>query len=498
MLFNSLSFLIYFPVVTMLYFAIPHGYRRFLLLSASCIFYMAFIPVYILILIFTIFVDYFAGIFIENASGRARKVYLVFSILANVGVLAVFKYYNFFIDNVDALAGIISWNCHIPSLSIILPIGLSFHTFQAMSYTIEVYRGRYKAERNFIIYALYVMFYPQLVAGPIERPHNLIHQFYEEHRFECERVAQGLKLMLWGMFIKVAIADRLAVYVNQVYSQPAHYSGLPLMIATVFFAFQIYCDFSGYSDIAIGAAQVMGFELMQNFDRPYFSRSVSEFWSRWHISLSTWFRDYFYISLGGNRVPAWRWYLNLFLTFLVSGLWHGANWTFVVWGGLNGFYLIFAIWTRQIRQRCVERIGLSGFPKVYTAFQIACTFSLISVSWIFFRARNMTDALYILTHLFSGVYGDIMYALSHISGLRDRFSTVFNRILLGWNHREFLAAVTGIAALWIVEWFQSNGDIRDTLFGRPRWFRWMVYYSILGLILKFGVFGMTQFIYFQF
>src|SRR5678815_1064118 len=222
----------------------------------------------------------------------------------------------------------------VPFLKIILPIGLSFHTFQAMSYTIEVYRGNQKAERNFGIYALYVMFYPQLVAGPIERPQNLLHQFYENHKFDYERVVNGLKLILWGFFKKLVIADRLALYVGAVYNNPTHHTGLSFIMATIFFAFQIYCDFSGYSDIAIGAAKVMGFKLMTNFNRPYFARSISEFWKRWHISLSTWFKDYLYISLGGNRVSVPRWYFNLFIVFLVSGLWHGANWTYIIWGCL--------------------------------------------------------------------------------------------------------------------------------------------------------------------
>ena len=337
MLFNSFHFFFFFIIVTSLYFLFPHKFRWALLLAASCYFYMAFIPVYILILGFTIVIDYFAGIWLEKSEGKKRKYFLIASLIANIGVLAIFKYYNFLNNNLSDLLNSFGYNNSIPNLSIILPIGLSFHTFQAMSYTIEVYRGNQKAERNFGIYSLYVMFYPQLVAGPIERPQNLIHQFYEKHYFDYERVVEGLKLMLWGLFMKLVIADRLAIYVNAVYNNSAQHSGITLLVATVFFAFQIYCDFAGYSSIAIGAARVMGFNLMTNFNRPYFSTSISEFWKRWHISLSSWFKDYLYISLGGNRVSIPRWYLNLFIVFVISGLWHGANWTFIIWVRLMGF-----------------------------------------------------------------------------------------------------------------------------------------------------------------
>ncbi len=325
MLFNSIHFVFFFVIVTTLYFAIPHKFRWFLLLISSCYFYMAFVPVYILILGFTIVIDYFAGIWLEKTEGKRKKIFLVASLIANIGVLAIFKYYNFLNDNLSAILNSFGYQNNVPYLSILLPIGLSFHTFQAMSYTIEVYRGHQKAERNFGIYSLYVMFYPQLVAVPIERPQNLLHQFYEKHYFEYERVVEGLKLMLWGLFMKLVIADRLAIYVNAVYNNVDQHTGLTLALATAFFAFQIYCDFAGYSNIAIGAAKVMGFKLMTNFNRPYFSRSISEFWSRWHISLSTWFRDYLYTSLGGNRVTIPRWYFNLLFVFVISGLWHGAN-----------------------------------------------------------------------------------------------------------------------------------------------------------------------------
>src|SRR4029079_15792055 len=369
MTFNSLEFVFFFILVSTAYFILPYKHRWFLLLAASCYFYLAFVPIYIFILAFTIIIDYFAGRAIENAQGRKRKLYLIISLVANIGVLAIFKYYNFLNENLTALLGSFHVKNPAPIIKILLPIGLSFHTFQAMSYTIEVYRGHQNAERHFGIYALYVMFYPQLVAGPIERPGNLLHQFRQRHDFDSGRVASGLSLMLWGFFKKIVIADRLALYVNLVYNDPGQHTGSTFILATIFFAFQIYCDFSAYSDIAIGAAQVMGFKLMTNFRRPYFSSSISEFWTRWHISLSTWFKDYLYVPLGGNRVSRPRLYANLLVTFLVSGLRHGARWTFVVWGALHGAYLIVSLATERIRGRARESLGLAGRPAVLAVWQ---------------------------------------------------------------------------------------------------------------------------------
>ena len=421
MLFNTVHFALFFVIVTLLYYSIGQKYRWLLLLLSSCYFYICFIPIYILILGFTIVVDYFAGILLETADTKKRKYYLIASLIANIGVLAIFKYFNFINENLSFLLNGINVHNPLPYLSIILPIGLSFHTFQAMSYTIEVYRGNQKAEKHFGIYALYVMFYPQLVAGPIERPQNLLPQFYEKHRFDYQKIADGLKLMAWGLFKKVVIADRLAILVNQVYDNPTSYEGLPLIIATILFAFQIFCDFSGYSDIAIGAAQVMGFRLMNNFNRPYSSRSVSEFWKRWHISLSSWFRDYLYISLGGNRVSIPRWYLNLLLVFLISGLWHGAKWTFVIWGALHGFYVISAIILTKFKKPVLQLMHTDRWPIIYSISQKILTFSLVAFAWIFFRAKSLPDSLYISTHLFSNLNKEIHEIIGNIGNARLNF-----------------------------------------------------------------------------
>ena len=476
MIFNSIQFVIFFIVVTSLYFSLPHNKRWLLLLISSCYFYMAFVPIYILILGFTIVIDYFAGILIENAAGKKRKLYLLLSLVANIGVLAVFKYWNFIAENFSYLLKGFGLDSPLPYLSILLPIGLSFHTFQAMSYTIEVYRGHQKAERHFGIYSLYVMFYPQLVAGPIERPQNLLHQFREEHHFEYERVVEGLKEMLWGFVKKLVIADRLSLYVNSVYNNADHHSGLSLILATIFFAFQIYCDFSGYSNIAIGAAKVMGFKLMTNFNRPYFSRSIAEFWKRWHISLSTWFRDYLYITLGGNKVSIPRWYFNLFFVFLISGLWHGANWTFIIWGALNGFYLVFALVTQGARDKINEITGLTRLPLLHRWIQIIITFMLTCFAWVFFRANNLDDALLIIRKM-ATFKGPIWF--ENGSMLMYSFGAIF--LLLAVEAKQ--------------EYFKAS----FSLMNNKNWvIRNAVYALLIILILLIGVFDGGQFIYFQF
>ena len=489
MLFNSLEFLIFFPLVTLLYFLLPHRHRWWLLLIASCIFYMMFIPKYIVILVVTITIDYVAGIWLEEPglSPRQRKGILSISILSTCLVLFIFKYFNFFNTNLAQLARLLHWNYSITALKIALPIGLSFHTFQSLSYVIEVYRGHQKAEHHFGIYSLYVMFYPQLVAGPIERPQHLLHQFYAEHSFDYQRVTDGLKLMVWGLFKKTVIADRLAIAVNAVYDHPHSFTGLPLIIATVFFAFQIYCDFSGYSDIAIGAAQVMGFGLMDNFNRPYFSKSIAEFWKRWHISLSTWFRDYLYIPLGGNRAKTWRWQFNLFITFLVSGFWHGANWTYIIWGALNGFYLMGSIWTKNLRQTVCHLTTLDRYRTVHKYLSIATTFSLVCIAWIFFRARNLDDAWYVLTHLHQGVLQQMF-----------RHHDAAYKFNLGLSRGEFIVAVAAILIMEALHLIQRHRGIRHMLTSQPIWIRWPIYYGLLLAILIWGICNGPQFIYFQF
>ncbi len=480
MLFNSISFMLFFPIVTILYFALPHKLRWFMLLTASCIFYMAFVPIYILILAVTIVVDYFVGILLCRMEGRNKKLFLIISIVSNVGFLFVFKYFNFFNENLTNLANMLHWNYPIQSLSILLPIGLSFHTFQSMSYIIEVYRGNQKPERNFGIYALFVMFYPQLVAGPIERPQNLLHQFHEKHYFDSVRIIDGLKLMLWGFFKKIVIADNLAIIVNAVYKYPSANSGLTLLVATYFFAFQIYCDFSGYTDIARGAARIMGFELMENFKRPYFSKSISEFWKRWHISLSSWFKDYVFIPLGGSRCAKWKWYRNLLIVFLLSGLWHGANWTYVIWGSLNGLYLVAAIILKKPKSKVFHFFRLDKVPAIGKAFKVFVTFNLICFSWIFFRAASINDAFTVVKRIFTDFR------------LKSTFSWV------GITRYDVFIGMLLVGFLLLVQLLQRRQSLSMTLARKPAVIRWGLYYAAIITIIILGVFTANSFIYFQF
>jgi len=488
MVFNSLPFLIFFPVVVILYFLSPHRYRWALLLGASFFFYMYWKPDYIVLLIIPTLISYLSGMALGRTEDPSRrKMILILGLGASLTPLFIFKYLNFVNE---FLRGIIQWigpSYPVTLFHWILPIGISFYTFKAMSYTIDVYRRKMGPEPHLGIFALYVSFFPQLLAGPIERSDRLIPQFHKKFDFEGQRVFDGLKIMIWGLFKKVVIADRVSILVDQVYNHPENYSGLPLLVATVFFAFQIYCDFSGYSDMAIGAAQVMGFKVMDNFNRPYFAVSVSDFWRRWHISLSTWFRDYLYISLGGNRVVRWRWYYNLFITFLLSGLWHGAGWTFLIWGGLHGFYFLFSIWTGEVRKKIVHGIGLDRFPAFHQTLKVILTFVCVCFAWIFFRAKTLSDAFYIITHLFSEI-GSISHLKLAVRGLFD----------LGLERYEFYIGLGSIVMMECVEGVKRNGDIRDLLFGMPLLLRWMFYYVLILSIILLGEYPEQGFIYFQF
>jgi alginate O-acetyltransferase complex protein AlgI len=479
MLFNSFAFLVFFPLVTIIYFLLPFKFRWMWLLLASCVFYMFFIPQYIIILFVTITIDYWAGIKIASSTGKARKRYLLISIISTILVLVIFKYANFFNSNVAALAHFIDWNYPLSSLNIILPIGLSFHTFQSLSYVVEVYRGNHKPEKHFGIYSLYVMFYPQLVAGPIERPQNILYQFYIKHKPDYKQITSGLKLMAWGFFKKLVIADRLSAIINPVYNHPGQYSGGTLIFVTLLFAQQIYCDFSGYSDIAIGIARVMGFKLMKNFDRPYSSKSVSEFWTRWHISLSTWFRDYVYIPMGGSRVGKWRWYYNLMITFLLSGFWHGANWTYVIWGGLNGLYLIIEVHTKDWRKKAAHTIKLTSFPRLETAVQVFLTVMFISLAWVFFRANTSADAFQIVAKIFTS----------------NPFNINFKSFI---DPYSLSLCIIFILILEFVQGYHKKIDLIKFIEKKPAYFRFALYTVFLLILLNFGIYSSKGFIYFQF
>lgn len=480
MLFNSLDFCIFFPVVTALYFLLPHKWRWLLLLLASCLFYMAFIPAYLLILIFTILIDYAAGIWIENAEGNQKKQFLVLSIVANVGVLAFFKYYNFFIFNINE-----AFSSQIPLLKILLPIGLSFHTFQAMSYTIEVYRGKQKAERHLGIYALYVMYYPQLVAGPIERPQNILPQFYKEQHFDYDRVTSGLKLMAWGLFKKMAIADRLAMFVDTAYSDVNSFHNVSLVQVAIFFAFQIYCDFSGYSDIAVGASRVMGIELMQNFRQPYFATSISDFWKRWHISLSSWLNDYLYMPIvfALRDYEKWAVIAGLIITFCISGLWHGAAWHYILFGFFYGIALSLLLLTTKLRKKVAKKVP----TKLYDALSILITFAFTCLMDIFFRAKDVPQAFLFIQNMFVG-WSDIAQ-----KGIDLPLFT------MGIPRIQLFIAIVGIFILLGVDILKTHFSITDLLKKMPIAMRYSLYWAFLILFYTMGLFGTkSTFIYFQF
>ncbi|MBE6568975.1 MAG: MBOAT family protein [Ruminococcaceae bacterium] len=392
--FNSPQFLLFYPIVAVLNFIVPRKYRWIPLLIASYYFYMTWNAALVFLILFTTAVSYFSGILIEKKP-EMKKLWMILSVTASLAVLFFFKYYNFFAGTIGDLAGTDL------TLRLVLPVGISFYTFQTLSYSIDVYRGDIKAEHNFFYYALFVSFFPQLVAGPIERPGNLLPQLYEEHKFNTSDLSIGAKRMLAGFFKKIVVADTAAVYVNAVYNNAGETGGLAIIIATVLFAVQIYCDFSGYTDIAIGCARIMGYRLMQNFDRPYSAENIRDFWARWHISLSSWFKDYLYIPLGGNRKGNGRRLLNLFIVFLVSGLWHGAEWTFLLWGLLHGIYRIVGELTYQKRNALYGKLGLDTASKPVRAFRTAITFVLVCFAWIFFRANNTSELLLILGKLFT-------------------------------------------------------------------------------------------------
>ncbi|MEL6649783.1 MAG: MBOAT family O-acyltransferase [Bacteroidota bacterium] len=501
MLFNSLAYLIFFPAVVSLFFLLPHRFRWIMLLGASYYFYLSWKAEYLVLILFSTLLSYYCALQIEQRP-NARKAWLWLSILGNLSVLFFFKYFNFLGEATQSLLSAVQIDIVPPYLDFLLPVGISFYTFQTLSYTIDIYRGQQKAERHLGLYALYVSFFPQLVAGPIERSGNLLPQFKTRQVLRYESIASGVQQMLWGFFKKLVVADRLALYVNEIYADPQQFSGLTLLLATILFSFQIYCDFSAYSDIAIGTARCMGYDLMENFRRPYFARSVAEFWRRWHISLSTWFRDYLYIPLGGNRVSVPRWYLNLLIVFLVSGLWHGANWTFVFWGGLHALYLIGSLLVGSFGERFSQSADRISHPSQRGAgrgsqasllrrthhqstnairrygmqtISILFTYSLVLFAWIFFRAETLGDAFYVVGKIldFSGPVYYQGFFLIHL---------VYS----------FLA----IAILMGVELYQEYGKKFTLLVFAGR--NHLQYAMLVVAILLLGVFDGGQFIYFQF
>ena len=493
MQFNSIDFIIFFPIVTVVYFLISEKYRNYWLLATSYFFYMCWNPIYICLLFLSTVVTYFAGILIEKEKQshhdagvckRNKNIILFVCIAINLGLLFYFKYFNWSCHILDVIFSKIGVDVTIPSFNILLPVGISFYTFQALGYAIDVYRDEIYAEKNFFQYALFVSFFPQLVAGPIERSKNLLVQLSQPGRFEYERVRAGLLTMLWGFFLKMVVADRVAVFVNTVYGDLSSYMGIELALASFFFAIQIYCDFMGYSIIAIGAAKVLGFSLMENFNNPYFAISIKDFWRRWHISLSTWLRDYVYIPLGGNRKGRIRKYVNLITTFFVSGLWHGANFTYVIWGLLHGIYQIAGELIGMLFSKLQISIH-SSLKSVWKVIRVIVTFVLVDIAWVFFRANTVSDALYVLQY---GKFINNWKILLH-GGLYN----------YGLVQFDFIMLLIAFCVMFVAALIRERGNVLSKwVSAKPGVVRILLYWMAILMIIFSMDIGGGEFIYFQF
>ena len=480
MLFNSFQFLIFFPIVVLLYYSLPHKWRWLLLLAASYYFYMCWKAEYLILIIFSTMVDYFAGLQMGKTNDkRKRKKYLVISLVMNLGLLFGFKYFNFLNDSMRSLFDSFNVFYDVPAFNVLLPVGISFYTFQTISYSIDIYRGRSEPEKHFGRFALYVSFFPQLVAGPIERSIKLLPQFSKKINLDHGMVLSGLRLMAWGFFKKVVIADRLGMYVSTVFLNPENSYGLDVFLATFLLHIQVYADLSGYTDIARGAARVMGIDLIKNFRNPLFSRSLHDFWSRWHISLTTWFTDYLYIPLGGSRVLKWRWYYNIFIVFLISGLWHGANWTFVAWGAFHGLVQLLEIWTDKPRKKFFKLIHIDNIDIIKKFLGVTTILSFLSIAALFFGAKSMHDAFTLISNAFSDL--NVNQFVSKVS-----------------SNNEYIFGLLLVAFLFVVEYYHEKINLFNFIGRLPLLVRMLIYLSGVLFIILFGVFGEQEFIYFQF
>ncbi len=501
MLFNSFHFLLFFPAVVLAYFIVPAKLRYLWLLAASYYFYMSWNAKYAVLIAFSTFVTWASGLLLSvckkhGIKHTAGKWVVALSFLINLGILAFFKYFDFALGNVNALLSRMGFAAIERRFDLVLPVGISFYTFQALSYTMDVYREEIEPEKNIAKYALFVSFFPQLVAGPIERSKNLLRQIDAIDRvsirtlYDYDRIASGLRIMLWGYFQKMVIADRIAILVNTVFDSWYFYGTVELVLAAAAFSIQIYCDFNSYSTIAVGAAKVMGFTLMENFDTPYFARSIQEFWRRWHISLSTWFKDYLYIPLGGSRCSKLRRYRNLLVTFLVSGLWHGASWHFVVWGGIHGALQVAAAETRGLRDRLYERFHTKRASFSFQLGQVASTFVLTTFAWIFFRAESLSQAFSYIERIFTK---PDWWALSD--------GTVYRLGLKRMEMNILLSSLWVLFAASMVKY--KNHETLDVFLTKQcAWFRWLAVAGLFAYVFLFGIYGpgfdASQFIYFQF
>ena len=484
MLFNSFGFAVFLPIVFVIYWALPNPYRWALLLAASYGFYMSWNVKYVGLILLTTCVSYYTAILLErSADKRRRRAILFCAVFICIGVLFIFKYFSFFFDTVASVLNCFSVPVHPMTLRLLLPVGISFYTFQSLSYVIDVYRGETKAEHHLGIYATFVSFFPQLVAGPIERTNNLLPQIAATHQFDYSQATYGLKLMAWGYYKKLVIADFVSAFVDKVFNNITSYHGFALVLAVFFFTIQIYCDFSAYSDIARGTAKLFGIELMENFKSPYFSSSLHEFWSRWHISLSTWFRDYVYIPLGGNRVSRLRHYRNLLFTFLISGLWHGANWTYIVWGGIHG--------VAQIAESIFGSDKRSSRHAITKAVRVLLVFVFTMLAWVFFRAENLGDALYWFRHVLDGAKNPLLYVYNGFSGKRY--------VGIGLSKRELLRFILCLSVMTAFDFSSLKNDVINWISKRNVILRWAVYLCFIWIIIFLSPKkGSAEFVYFQF
>lgn len=497
MLYNSFDFLIFFPIVCMIYYIIPFRFRHIFLLFSSYYFYMCWNPQYALLLLATTVITYFSGIFIgyadeiqeEKKRNFWKKFFVAVPFVLNLSILFFFKYFNFAVASINRALSYANVAPVAATFDIILPVGISFFTFQALGYTVDVYRGDISREKNFLKYALFVSFFPQLLAGPIERSKNLFKQINAIPKFEIKNIQVGLTKMLWGYFQKVVISDNVAILVNTVYDNHTEYGSIELILATVFFAIQIYCDFGGYSNIAVGAAKVMGFDLMENFNTPYMANSVADFWHRWHISLSTWFRDYLYIPLGGNRKGRLRKYFNIMVVFLTSGLWHGASWHYVVWGGINGLYQVIGDILRPVRNKICEVLQIDRKAFSHQLAKGIVTFILVDISWIFFKANGLRQALSIINRICTQWNPWVLFN-----------NELFELGLNSQRLHMLLAAILVLIAADICNYLKI--DLIKGLCKQGIWLQYSVYLMFIFWVLVFGSYGpgydASQFIYFQF
>ena len=497
MSFNSIDYLVFFPIVVLIFFVLPKRIRMYWLLVVSYYFYMSWNAKYGLLILFSTVVTYLCGIGLEwvknkvsDVRKKTAKLIVVFSsLIINLGLLFYFKYTNFLINNINTLLLKVGATKQYPNFDIVLPVGISFFIFQAVGYTIDVYRDEIKAEKNPFRYALFVSFFPQLVAGPIERSKNLLEQLKVDQSFDADNAKNGLLTMAYGLFMKIVVADNIATVIDPVFDAPDNYSGMMAMFATMLFAFQIYCDFNGYTQIAIGSARVLGFKLNQNFDSPYMGKSVKDFWRRWHISLTSWFRDYLYISLGGSRKGKLRKQINTMIVFLCSGLWHGAAWHYVFWGGINGVFSVLEDLLTPLKNRLIQKFSINENQFAYKIFQRIVAFALVDYAWLFFRANNLRTAL----HMTKMMIRDFRPAWL----IGFEFVGAFNSAYL------LMTIVVSLFVIFTIDILKYIGkDVKAIIFRQQIIFRWIIYAAIMLAILYWGLYGtgyeQTQFIYFQF